>query len=142
MLVRYEGGNFPKLIRDHKNFIWFVYDEFQLKKSNVSLKPTWVDDNDVIKTFTDPFPKVVFVESLYSEVIEEIYELGYQLSLDQTEGGLWDSNNDHQRPLIVGFKNGWKYSDSIGKCYCLETLSDILFEIHPDELLGYLNQPV
>lgn len=142
MVLRYRGGNFPKLIRDHKNFIWFVYDEFQLKKSNVSLKPTWVDDNNVIKTFTDSFPNVIFVESLYSEVIEEIYELGYQLSLDQTEGGLWDSNNDHRRPLIVGFKNGWKYSDSIGKCYCLQTLSDILFEIHPDELLGYLNQPV
>ena len=143
MIVRYKGGDFSGLLRSHKKFIWFVYEEVQTNVNNpLTLKPTWIKDWGPIIEFQKLFPEMVFVESMYSEVKEEVSELGYSLFVDVSDNGLWDTNNNHFKPLIVGFDKGWKKADSLGKCYCLETLSDIIFEIYPENLLGHLNQPV
>jgi hypothetical protein len=143
MVLRYQGGNFYDLIRNHKKFIWLIYEEIQLDpNSDLTLRPTWIKDWGPIFDFQELFPEIVFVESMYSEVLEEVLELGYSMGKDVIEFGLWDSYNDILKPLIVGFDKGWKKVDSLGKCYCLETLTDIIFEIYPENLLGYLNQPV
>lgn len=122
--------------------MWFIYDTVQTQNTNIMILPTWVDEKGVVSNFEKEFPDVTFVESMYSEVRDEIMELGYNLNLDQLEGGLWDYNNDHQRPLIVGFEKGWKKTDSIHKCYCAETIVEIIFELYPEKLDDYLNQPV
>jgi hypothetical protein len=142
MFVRYQGNDFYGLLTNHKNFIWLIYDNFQLEKTNVSIIPSWLDSNGVINSNNEILPEVIFIESMYSEVRDEVAELGYDLYSDVYDGGLWDNNNDVQRPLIVGFKNGWKMIDSIGECYCTETITRIIFSVYPNELENYLNQPV
>jgi hypothetical protein len=142
MFVRYKGNNFYELLSEHKNFLWFIYDNFQLERTNVSIVPSWLDHNGVINSINEVFPNVIFVESMYSEVRDEISEMGFDLYSDVIDGGLWDSNNDVQRPLIIGIKKGWKDTDSIGMCYCVETVTKIIFSVYPNELENYLNQPV
>jgi hypothetical protein len=143
MVVRYSGGNFNRLLIDNKKFVWFVYDEIQLDKtSKLSLLPTWIKPDGIIANIIDNFPNIIFVESIFNEVNDDLYGLGYNLDDDVEHIGLWDSHNEHQKPAIIGFDKGWKKVDSVGKCYCLETLSDIMFEIYPEELQNYLNQPV
>jgi hypothetical protein len=143
MLVRYKGGDFVSIVTKYKKFVWFIYDEVQTIPNNpLTLKPTWIKSFGPIVEFQEIFPEMVFVESMIDEVKEEVFELGYNLNLDSTEGGLWDGNNDHFRPIIIGFDKGWKKVDSRYKCYCLETLSEILFEIYPNNFIDYLNQPV
>lgn len=143
MIVNYRGKSFPKLIQIYKNFIWFVYDDFQLGgQSSVTIKPSWVDPQGVVSVIDEMFPSITIVESIYSDVSDELIELGYDLRLDQNLGGLWDSNNEVQRPVIIGFQKGWKTTDSIGFCYCSETVTKIIFEIYPELLDNYLNQPV
>jgi hypothetical protein len=48
MFVRYQGNDFYGLLTNHKNFIWLIYDNFQLEKTNVSIIPSWLDSNGVI----------------------------------------------------------------------------------------------
>ena len=143
MLIRYSGGSFNDLVYQNKNFIWLVYSDFQLDMRGwLALKPTWIKSYSDITQLIDAFPQVTFVESMYDEVIEELTEMGYQSSLPSHEGGLWDVNNEILIPLFIGMSKGWKKVDSIGKCYCTESLTDIMFEIYPEELQNYLNQPV
>jgi len=137
MVLRYQGGDFNNLIRNHKKFIWMVYIQGQLNPiGTIAFKPSWVDKSLIIPEVISTFPNVTFVESLYDEVLDELIEMGY------TNNDLWDGNNGHHLPIIVGMDKGWKKIDSLGKCYCLETLSDIIFQIYPEELNTYLNQPV
>lgn len=143
MLVRYSGGSFNDLIINHRNFIWLVYSDFQLDYiGTIGFKPTWIKPYSVITQLLEEFPKVTIIESMYDEVIEELSEMGYQRSVPTYLGGLWDANNKILTPIIVGISQGWKKVDSIGKCYCTETLTDIMFEVFPDEFNNYLNQPV
>lgn len=137
MLIRYQGGDFKNLIISHKKFIWLVYVEVQLNpRGYIALKPSWIEESRNIPEVIKTFPNVIFVESLYDEVLDELIEMGY------SNGDLWDDNNGHHLPIIVGMDKGWKKIDSLGKCYCIETLSDIIFQIYPEELNSYLNQPV
>jgi hypothetical protein len=139
MLIRYAGGNFYDLITQNKNFVWLIYVKEQLNPSNtLALKPTWIKNFGVIPEFIQTFPNVTFVESLDTEVRDELFEIGYKYS----EDGIWDEQTHNYRPIIIGFEKGWKVTDSNGKCYCTETLSDIIFRTHPKEFDDYLNQPV
>ena len=143
MLIRYSGGSFNDLVYQNKNFIWLVYSDIQLDiRGTIALKPTWIKSYSDITQLIAAFPQVTFVESMYDEVIEELTEMGYQSSVPSYEGGLWDVNNEILIPLFIGMSKGWKKVDSIGKCYCTESLTDIMFEIYPEELQNYLNQPV
>lgn len=143
MVVRYKGGSFNDLIYHNKNFIWLVYCDFQLDPSGlIAFKPTWIKPISVITKLIEDFPNITFVESMYDEVIDELIEMGYQTNLHTSDGGLWDNFNKILVPLIIGFDKGWKKVDSIGKCYCTETLTDIMFEVFPKEFKNYLNQPV
>lgn len=142
MIYRYSGGTFSNLVREHKTFVWLVYSDFQLGETDVEVLPTWVDYGGVIFALNQEFPNVRFVESMYHEVIDEIMEMGYDLHTDQYNGGLWDNNNGVQRPLVIGFKKGWKFTDSIGKCYCPATIVEIIMDIDPESFSDYLNQPV
>lgn len=143
MLIRYSGGNFSGLLINNKRFVWFIYLELQLDKtSKLSLLPTWIKPDSTIGNIINEFPNIIFVESMLNEVKDDLHGLGYYLYSDDEHIGLWDSHNKHQKPVIIGFDKGWKKVDSVGKCYCLETLTDIMFEIYPEELQNYLNQPV
>ena len=143
MLIRYSGGNFNSLLINKKRFVWFIYEELQLDKtSKLTLLPTWIKPISVITKLIEDFPNITFVESMYDEVIDELIEMGYQTNLHTSDGGLWDDYNKILVPLIIGFDKGWKKVDSIGECYCTETLTDIMFEVFPDEFNNYLNQPV
>lgn len=143
MVVRYKGENLNNLLITNKKFIWFVYDNIQLDfTSKLSLLPTWIKPDGTIDKIINEFPNVIFVESMFNEVKDDLHGLGYDLYSDSEKIGLWDSHNEHQKPVIIGFDKGWKKVDSVGKCYCLETLTDIMFEVHPEELQNYLNQPV
>lgn len=143
MVERYSGNSFNNLLVKNKKFIWLIYGDFQLNKLNkLSLLPSWVMTEGKIASIINDFPNIVFVESMFDEVRDELHGLGYDLYSDENKIGLWDSDNEHHKPVIIGFDRGWKKVDSVGKCYCLETLTDILFEIYPEELQNYLNQPV
>ena len=143
MVLRYQGGDFYGLIKNHKKFIMFVYDQIQTEENNfLALRPTWIRPNGIISKVIQDFPNVTFVETMYNEVIDELIEMGYQPYLDVEKGGLKDNKSGIFFPIFIGFDKGWKKLDSVGKCYCMETLSEILFELYPEDLMDYLNQPV
>ena len=49
---------------------------------------------------------------------------------------LKDSKPIH--PVMVSFEKGWLYNTSVGRCYCLETLVDLVVEIYPEKFLDLL----
>jgi hypothetical protein len=143
MLIRYQGGNFYDLIRDHKKFIWYVYsinhDEI------LEIKPSWygvVNDRDRVNEINNEFPDIIFIESYINEVEDELLEIGLKL-YDSIENGGWFHNEDKKvKPMILSFDKGWIVDDSNYKCYCMQTVIDMIFESYPEKLQDYLNQPV
>jgi len=42
-----------------------------------------------------------------------------------------DFNND-LKPIMLSFDKGWIKDTSLDKCYCLETLTELIMSIHPE----------
>lgn len=128
MFIRLTDADFNKALIEYKRFILMVYfDEQQDEEYWVKIKPTWSEESDrLLEAFDEVFPDVVFAESKLSEIRETLH--GFNISLDD----LWDEQSKNYRPIIISIDKGWISSTSYGKCYCSETLTEMIFDIYPE----------
>lgn len=128
MFIKLTDNDFTKALINHKRFIWMVYfDKQDTDKTWVSIKPTWSEySSRTLEAFNEIFPEVIFAESKITEVIDTLH--GFNISLSD----LWDDNSKEYRPIIISIDKGWISSTSYGKCYCSETLTEMIFDVYPE----------
>jgi len=136
---------FPKLIQEHKKFVWifnFPEDDLEIPKMIREIVPSWYEPLDVqrpnrIKDLIGILPEgVIILESIAKDEIDFLLELGLPSE--------WMLEQDVKpiHPVMISFDKGWIHNSSIGRCYCFETLLELLIEIYPEKFTDYLNQPV
>jgi hypothetical protein len=97
------------------------------EKTNLKLKPfidgIYSENLELSKEFKD----VVFFQT-YIEDNPKILEY-----FNIMDDNIWDYKNKIFNPRIISVKNGVKFYDqSNDRCYCLETLIEMIFELYPE----------
>ena len=134
--------NFPKLIQEHKKFIWiFNFPENNLEWDGAirEIVPSWYEPKIIThrnktKDFINLLPDgIVVLESIAENEIDFIIELGlpHEWIFELKE-------NKPITPVILSFDKGWVYNTSVGRCYCLQTLIDFVVEIYPEKFTDLL----
>jgi hypothetical protein len=102
---------------------------------SLSIHPSYVTKYDNIKEseilnhlviFDELYPSVKIVESYHYEVYDLVIEMGFDYDL------LWNDKSKIFRPLMFAFKNKKEFRTSYGKCYCIQTLTELSMFLHPD----------
>lgn len=128
MFVRINSENFNESLVKYKRFIWFIYfDGQEDEKYFMNIKPSWsTNKSELTNEINNLFPDLIIGESKISEVMEIL--LGFNISMTEA----WDDRNKHIRPFFISIDKGWIKSHSIGKCYCLDTVMEMIYDIHPE----------
>tara|TARA_R110000803_G_scaffold90401_3_gene157712 strand:- start:329 stop:733 length:405 start_codon:yes stop_codon:yes gene_type:complete len=129
MVYNINDDNFFEYIVKYKKVIWFFFRKEQ-EQSSLSLKP-FIDGVDSVNMeVSKEYPEVTFFQT----VLEENPMLIEYLNL--TDNNLWNHKSKCFNPRIITVKNGQNIYDQAGKkCYCLETLLDMIFDLHPELVL-------
>jgi|TARA_R110000772_G_scaffold53928_1_gene123236 hypothetical protein len=125
MVYHVNDGNLFEHIKNHKKIIWFLFRKGQ--GDYLTLKPFDDDKSSVNLELSEEYPDVVFFQSYISEnpLIMEYFNMN--------DFSLWDYKSKVFQPRIITVKDGQKIYDQAGKkCYCLETLLELVFDLHPE----------
>lgn len=136
---------FPKLLLDHKKFVWifhFPENELEWEGAIREIVPSWYTPiykihTNKIQNFMELLPEgVVILESIAKDEIDFLIELGLPKE--------WMLEQEVQpiSPVMISFDKGWVNNTSIGRCYCIKTLVELMIETYPEKFTDYLNQPV
>lgn len=136
---------FPKLIQEHKKLVWifhFPENDLEWDSSIREILPSWYkprnkSHRNKTKDFIDILPEgVVILESIAKDEIDFLIELGLpkEWMLDQEVKPI--------SPAMISFEKGWINNSSVGRCYCIQTLVELVVETYPEKFTDYLNQPV
>lgn len=112
-------------LSEHRKFMVFCH----LRENGLlAIRPTW-DPHPVIKensieTYSEMFPNLKIFEGYFDELYDEVIQFNLPKSDLYYNGSL--------KPLIITFENGWLKNTSINKCYCFETLTDLINDLHPE----------
>jgi len=129
MVYNINDNNFFEYIVKHKKVIWFFFRKDQ-EQSGLSLKP-FIDGVDSVNMeVSNEYPEVTFFQT----ILEDNPMLIEYLNL--TDNNLWNHKSQCFNPRIITVKNGQNVYDQSGKkCYCLETLLEMIFDLHPELVL-------
>lgn len=126
MLYHVNDNNFFEHIIKHKRIIWFLFRKGQ-ENYSLSIKP-FIDGVDSVNyELSKEMPNVTFFQTYIDESpkIMDYFNL-----MDQN---VWDYKKKMFNPRIISVVNGKKHFDQAGiKCYCLETLLEMTFDIYPE----------
>jgi hypothetical protein len=122
MIYNINDNNLFEHITKHDRVIWFFFRKGQ-EKGSLELKPNC----DIINEVNEEFSGVTF----YQTTIEDNPKiLEYFNLLDEN---IWDYNYKNFNPRIISIKDGQKIYDQSGdKCYCLETLLEMIFDLYSE----------
>jgi hypothetical protein len=127
MVVRYSGGVYTDIIRFHTPFLLMVYTPTQMDgTSTLTIKPTWVDPEvNLMKYLSeDVFPELDIIETTHLESFD------FALSFDIDYGEYYNHDSEEYFPLILAVgENGKLIDTSYGKCYCLETIMELVASV-------------
>jgi hypothetical protein len=128
MLIRITDENFMESLIKYKRFIWFIYiDDQDTDKYRLSIKPSWSEEqNEFVHEINNTFEDIIIAESKIGEVRDTLF--GFSITDDE----LWDDHNKHLKPFFISVDKGWMKDYSIGRCYCLETVMDMIHGIYPE----------
>lgn len=125
--------NYHEMSMKNDFFIWHFLNENQGFNTNLSLYSFFDSIENKphpLKDFLDMIPNVPYYESFVNESYDFLLELGIQQS------SFWKPKYGFV-PTILGFKKGLKVIDTAQfKCYCIETLIEIVFNLDPNQLLS------
>lgn len=128
MLLRYSGGVYTDLIRFHTPFIMISYFDEQLTNhGSLEISPSFCEgcvSDRVREIAEDIIPDLTIVETM----ISESYDFANSLGINY--GNHYDNNNGHMIPVMVAVgENGKVIRTSYGKCFCMETLLELVAEM-------------
>lgn len=125
MIYDVNDSNLYEHITKHKKIIWFLYRKGQ--EINLTIKPYIDDEENLIKEVSEQFTGTTIFQSYISEnpFIMEYFGLN--------DEQIWDYKNKIYNPRIISVIDGQIVYDQSGKkCYCLETILEMIFDLHPE----------
>lgn len=129
MVYHVDDSNFFEHIITHKRIIWFFFRKGQ-ESSTLSLKP-FIDG---LESVNSEFSKQMSGVTIFQSYIEDNPKVLEYFNL--MDGNIWNYKSKVFNPRIISVVNGQKYYDQSGKkCYCLETLIEMTFDIYPELIL-------
>lgn len=123
MIVRVTKSDFPKILETYDRFIWIFH--LPHARPPLQIYPTW-DGNTTLTTLQEMYPQITIFESIVDEELDLLEEIGI------TKDIIWDPRNGEYRSFFITVKNNNVIEDSIGRCYCLDTIIEMLLVIYPD----------
>jgi hypothetical protein len=129
MIERITSGDIIHKLAEHKKFMVFCH-----LRSNglLAIRPTWdphpVVSDSSLEIFQELFPKLVIFEGYIDELYDEIIQFNLPKNDLFYQGSL--------KPLIITFEKGWIKTTSLNKCYCYETLTEMIKGLHPEFFEG------
>ena len=126
MVHNVDDSNFFDYITKYDRAIWFFFRKLQ-EESSLSIKPFIEEIPSVNMQVAIEFPQVNYFQT-YIEDNPKIME--YFNLMDEH---VWSYSNKFFNPRMISIKDGYKYYDQSGdKCYCLDTLVEMIFELYPE----------
>ena len=128
MLVRINPWEITQKIGEHKKFIWICH---LSRKNSLDIRPSWDRVWEHIPTtlevVNENYPDVLIFESFVEQSLDRIMEFGVPFEY------LRDNDVNHDlKPIMMSFDKGWLKDTSLDKCYCLETLIELIMPIYPE----------
>jgi hypothetical protein len=132
MLIRINPWEVTQKIGEFKRFIWICHIQ---RKNQLVIRPSWdplfEGVSTALQTLDEMYPDVVILESFVEDCVDKLLEFG----IDFQE--LRSNDFDQElRPIMMSFDKGWLKETSTGKCYCLETLTELIMSIYPNLFPG------
>lgn len=126
MIYNVNDTNLFEHITKHHKIIWFLFRDGQ-EKSSLSLKPFDDKVESVNKDLNQEFPEVVFFQTTINKNPKIMEYFGLN------DSKIWDYKHNEFKPRIISVVDGQlSYDQSGNKCYCLETLIKMVFDLHPE----------
>lgn len=130
MIYVLNQGEYYYKLSEVKKFIWFIYPK-NVFETKVKLRPFFDREKDRIKSnlleeFDKVFPSVVFYESYFEDVIDDLLDLGIDVEI------YYDEKLKSFTPLFLKFNKGWIEDNSRNHCYCPQVLTKFIFDLHPE----------
>lgn len=126
MVYHVNDNNFIEHILKHKRIVWFFFRKNQ-EKSGLTIKPFIEEVPSVNMSLSEHYTDVTYFQT-YIEDNPKLIEY-----LNLTNEHLWDHKHKVFNPRVITVVNGIKHFDQSGvKCYCLETLVEMIFDIYPE----------
>jgi hypothetical protein len=125
MIERIKSGDIIHKLSIHKRFMVFCH----LRDCGaMAIRPTWdlhpLFPDVSLTIYEDMFPNLVMFEGYVDELYDEILEFGISPSQLYYDGKL--------KALMISFENGWIKSTSLNKCFCYDTLAEMIYNLHPE----------
>jgi hypothetical protein len=128
MLIRINPWEVIQKIGEFKKFIWICHIQ---RKNQLVIRPSWDPLYEGVPTelqlLDDMYPEVVILESFVEESVDKILEFGVDFSEIR-----YNDFDQELRPIMMSFDKGWLKETSTGKCYCTETLTELIVSIYPE----------
>jgi len=126
MVYHVNDSNYIEHIFKYDRIVWFFFRKGQ-EKSTLNIKP-FIDG--VIShnlELSQNFNNVTYFQT-YIEDNPKIMEYFHLM-----DNYIWSHQNKVFNPRIITVVNGKKHFDQAGvKCYCVETLIEMIFDIYPE----------
>lgn len=141
MFVKGNRQNFFEILSNYKKFVWIFHRrEDQLMYENVvaEIIPSWYklpneDRVHKLLLLQEELPDdITIVESIAANEIDLLLELGIE------PDWLWEFEEFKPvRSVILTFDKGWVKNTSMGKCYCINTLVELIVDLYPEKFSDF-----
>jgi hypothetical protein len=123
MIVKVTQSDFPKILESYDNFLWILH--LPHAKPPLQIYPSWIE-NSILTELQNLYPNINIFESIVDEELDFLEELG--ISREE----VWDPQNGEYRSFFITVKNNEVIEHSIGRCYCIDTVIEMLANIYPE----------
>jgi len=126
MVHQVNDSNFLEYITKYDRAIWFLFRKGQ-EGTSLSFKPFIEEIPSINMEVAKQFSSVNYFQT-YIEDSPKIMEY-----FNLMDSRVWDYKGKFFNPRIISLKDGYKYYDQSGdKCYCLDTLIEMIFDLYPE----------
>lgn len=121
----------------NKSFVWILY--LTNHKPYLEIKPTFVNWEvdfgidyvypkiNKVSSLMEMYPNLTVLENFIHEDLDSI-----STTFGIPKSYIWDEQNKEYRAFMMFFKDGEYIKNSIGECFCLDTLLKNISEIIPE----------
>lgn len=122
MFIKATAKDIPYLADEYKKFIWILFNKDHSER--LQIHPSWQKKGKTHE-ISELYPDIVFVESIVDDELDYLEELGFD-----RKRMIWSKN--HYRSFMITIKDNEVVEHSIGRCFCLDTVIEMLVPIYPE----------
>lgn len=121
MFIRVRAEDIPAILEEHPKIIWLLHDETFFPSRHIG--PSW-HGNTFLNEFESLYPSIPFLESIVTEELDSLYELGF------TKEMIWSKT--YYRDFMISIEDSAVKDHTIGRCHCKETLVELAVDLFPE----------